>query len=163
MAPHITKENYTSHSTIDIWPKNAMHCSTDVRGVTVRTPISAAALQRFNEVCSSGFGSEDDAAIEKIYVRGINLELQVQLLANSRPRLEVIQLSSILCVLVHFTKYHYHLIIYKIFPSLIMSHTTHVTCEFQICVMRMTDMCCRFGFQLPSAICLTIFLQVQPW
>ena len=76
-SAHITKGDYTPYSTIDIWPKDPGIVHRLVRGVNFRAPIPAAVLQRFTEVSNSRFSSEDDAAIEKIYARGINLELQV--------------------------------------------------------------------------------------
>lgn len=77
-APHITKGDYTPHSAIDIWPKDLGIVLEIAESVNFRAPIAAAALQRFTEASNSGLGSEDDAAVAKIYADEVNLKLPGQ-------------------------------------------------------------------------------------
>ena len=74
-APHIVAGDYTPHSTVDIWPKDLGIVLDVARSAKFKAPLSAAALQQFLAASASGLGSEDDAAVAKIYARNAGLTL----------------------------------------------------------------------------------------
>lgn len=74
-APHIVAGDYTPHSTVDIWPKDLGIVLDVARSANFEAPLSAAALQQFLAASASGLGSEDDAAVAKIYARNAGLTL----------------------------------------------------------------------------------------
>ncbi|MCH9674939.1 MAG: NAD(P)-dependent oxidoreductase [Gammaproteobacteria bacterium] len=74
-APHVVNGDYTPHSAVNIWPKDLGIVLDIAREATFSTPMTAAALQQFLAAAGSGLGTEDDAAVAKVYARNANLEL----------------------------------------------------------------------------------------
>jgi 3-hydroxyisobutyrate dehydrogenase-like beta-hydroxyacid dehydrogenase len=74
-APHIVDGDYTPHSSVDIWPKDLGIVLDIARSAKFSAPITAAALQQFLAASGSGLGSEDDAAVAKVYARNVGLKL----------------------------------------------------------------------------------------
>jgi 3-hydroxyisobutyrate dehydrogenase-like beta-hydroxyacid dehydrogenase len=74
-APHIVAGDYTAHSSIDIWPKDLGIVLDIAKSAKFGAPLTAAALQQFLAAAGSGLGSEDDAAVAKVYARNAGLTL----------------------------------------------------------------------------------------
>ncbi|MFS4579995.1 L-threonate dehydrogenase [Phaeobacter sp. C3_T13_0] len=74
-APHIVAGDYTPHSTVDIWPKDLGIVLDVAKDAKFGAPLTAAALQQFLATSGSGLGSEDDAAVAKVYARNAGLTL----------------------------------------------------------------------------------------
>lgn len=74
-APHIVAGDYTPHSSVDIWPKDLGIVLDVAKSAKFGAPLTAAALQQFLAASESGLGSEDDAAVAKVYARNAGLTL----------------------------------------------------------------------------------------
>ena len=74
-APHIVAGDYTPHSSVDIWPKDLGIVLDVAKSAKFGAPLTAAALQQFLAASGSGLGSEDDAAVAKVYARNAGLTL----------------------------------------------------------------------------------------
>jgi len=74
-APHVVAGDYTPHSAIDIWPKDLGIVLDVARDAKFPAPLTAAAMQQFLAASGSGLGSEDDAAVAKVYARNSNIIL----------------------------------------------------------------------------------------
>ena len=74
-APHIAAEDYTPHSSVNIWPKDLGIVLDIARACSFSAPITAAALQQFLAAAGMGLGAEDDAAVAKVYARNAGLTL----------------------------------------------------------------------------------------
>jgi len=74
-APHIVDGDYTPLSAVDIWPKDLGIVLDIAQSAKFGAPLTAAALQQYLAVSGSGLGSEDDAAVAKVYARNANLTL----------------------------------------------------------------------------------------
>ena len=74
-GPHIVDGDYTPRSTIDIWPKDLGIVLDIARTAKFGAPVTAAALQQFLAASGMGLGSEDDAALAKLYARNAGLTL----------------------------------------------------------------------------------------
>ena len=74
-APHIVDGDYTPHSSVNIWPKDLGIVLDIARSANFSAPITAAALQQFLAAAGMGLGSEDDAAVAKVYARNAGLNL----------------------------------------------------------------------------------------
>jgi len=74
-APHVVTGDYTPHSAIDIWPKDLGIVLDVARDAKFAAPLTAAAMQQFLAASGSGLGSEDDAAVAKVYARNSNVVL----------------------------------------------------------------------------------------
>lgn len=74
-APHIVAGDYTPHSQVNIWPKDLGIALDIARAAGFSAPITAAALQQYMVAVGMGLGSEDDAAIAKVYARNAGLAL----------------------------------------------------------------------------------------
>ena len=74
-APHIVQGDYTPHSSVDIWLKDLGIVQDIAKGAKFSAPITAAALQQFVAASGQGLGSEDDAAVAKVYARNARLKL----------------------------------------------------------------------------------------
>ena len=74
-APHIVAGDYTSHSSVDIWPKDLGIVLDVAKSAKFGAPLTAAALQQFLAASGSGLGAEDDAAVAKVYARNAGLTL----------------------------------------------------------------------------------------
>ncbi|MGE0855551.1 MAG: L-threonate dehydrogenase [Hyphomicrobiaceae bacterium] len=74
-APHIVEGDYTPRSSIDIWPKDLGIVLDIARRAKFSAPITAATLQQFLAASGMGLGSEDDAAVAKVYARNAGLTL----------------------------------------------------------------------------------------
>lgn len=74
-APHIVAGDYTPHSSVNIWPKDLGIVLDIARDAAFGAPITAAALQQFLAAKRMGLGSEDDAAVAKVYARNAGLTL----------------------------------------------------------------------------------------
>lgn len=74
-APHIVAGDYTPHSSVDIWPKDLGIVLDVAKSAKFGAPLTAAALQQFLAASGSGLGSEDDAAVAKVYARNAGLSL----------------------------------------------------------------------------------------
>jgi putative dehydrogenase len=77
-APHVVSGDYTPHSSVNIWPKDLGIVLDIARESKFSAPLTAAALQQFLAAAGSGLGSEDDAAVAKVYARNAGLELPLQ-------------------------------------------------------------------------------------
>lgn len=74
-APHIVAGDYTPHSQVNIWPKDLGIVLDIARSASFSAPITAAALQQYLVASGMGLGSEDDAAVAKVYARNAGLTL----------------------------------------------------------------------------------------
>ncbi len=74
-APHIVNGDYTPHSSVNIWPKDLGIVLDIAKSAKFSAPITAAALQQFLAAAGSGWGTEDDAAVAKVYARNAGLTL----------------------------------------------------------------------------------------
>jgi putative dehydrogenase len=74
-GPHIVDGDYTPRSSVNIWPKDLGIVTDIARSAGFGAPIAAAALQQFLAAAGSGLGSEDDAAVAKVYARNAGLTL----------------------------------------------------------------------------------------
>lgn len=77
-APHVVAGDYTSHSAVDIWPKDLGIVLDAARASKFAAPVTAAALQQFIAASGMGLGREDDAAVAKVYARNAQLALPGQ-------------------------------------------------------------------------------------
>lgn len=66
-APHIVAGDYTPHSSVNIWPKDLGIVLDIARGAGFDAPVTQAALAQFVEAAAMGLGTEDDAAVAKVY------------------------------------------------------------------------------------------------
>lgn len=66
-APHIVEADYTPKSAVNIWPKDLGIVMDIASQHKCTTPLTEAALSQFNEAVMHGYGTEDDAAVAKIY------------------------------------------------------------------------------------------------
>ena len=67
-APHIVDEDYTPRSAVNIWPKDLGIVLDIAKGAGFNAPVTQAALARFRKAAEMGLGSEDDAAVVKVYL-----------------------------------------------------------------------------------------------
>lgn len=74
-APHIVAGDYTPHSSINIWPKDLGIVLDIAKSARFDAPITSAALRQFMTAAEMGHGSEDDAAVAKVYARNAGLLL----------------------------------------------------------------------------------------
>lgn len=74
-APHIVAGDYTPRSSVNIWPKDLGIVLDIAREANFSAPLTAAAFQQFMAAAGSGLGSEDDAAVAKVYARNAGLTL----------------------------------------------------------------------------------------
>ncbi|MGH1578577.1 L-threonate dehydrogenase [Planktotalea sp.] len=74
-APHIVEGDYTPHSQINIWPKDLGIVLDIAKSSQFSAPITAAAMQQYLAAAGMGLGSEDDAAVAKVYARNAGLTL----------------------------------------------------------------------------------------
>jgi len=74
-APHIVDGDYTPRSQINIWPKDLGIVLDVAKSAGFAAPITAATLQQYMVAVGMGLGTEDDAAIAKVYARNGGLKL----------------------------------------------------------------------------------------
>ena len=74
-APHIVAGDYTPHSSVNIWPKDLGIVMDIAKAANFSAPITAVALQQFVEAADMGYGTEDDAAVAKVYARNAGITL----------------------------------------------------------------------------------------
>lgn len=74
-APHIVDGDYSPKSSVDIWPKDLGIILDIAKSAKFGAPLTAAALQQFLAASGSGLGSQDDAAVAKVYARNAGLTL----------------------------------------------------------------------------------------
>lgn len=74
-APHIVAGDYTPHSAVNIWLKDLGIVLDIAKSDTFSAPLTAVALQQFIAAAGQGLGSEDDAAVAKVYARNAGLTL----------------------------------------------------------------------------------------
>ena len=74
-APHIVDGDYTPLSSVNIWPKDLGIVLDIANSAEFSAPITAAALQQFVAAADMGYGSEDDAAVAKVYAENAGLTL----------------------------------------------------------------------------------------
>ncbi|RFC64410.1 NAD(P)-dependent oxidoreductase [Fulvimarina endophytica] len=74
-GPHIVEGDYSPNSMVDIWPKDLGIVLDIAKRAKFGAPLTAAALQQFLAASGSGLGSEDDAAVAKVYARNAGIEL----------------------------------------------------------------------------------------
>lgn len=74
-APHIVAGDYAPHSAVNIWLKDLGIVLDIAREAAFAAPITAAALQQYIAAASLGLGTEDDAAVAKVYARNAGLTL----------------------------------------------------------------------------------------
>ncbi|MEV8468556.1 L-threonate dehydrogenase [Fluviibacterium sp. DFM31] len=74
-APHIVAGDYTPLSSVNIWPKDLGIVLDIAKSAQFSAPITAAAMQQFLAAAGMGLGSEDDAAVAKVYARNAGLTL----------------------------------------------------------------------------------------
>ena len=74
-APHIIEGDYTPRSTINIWPKDLGIVMDIAQNSGFSAPITEAALALFKEAAAQGLGTEDDAALAKLYAKAAGLTL----------------------------------------------------------------------------------------
>lgn len=74
-VPHIVAGDYTPHSCVNIWPKD-LGIVLDIAQTTgFGAPITRAALGQFEKAAEMGLGSEDDAAVAKVYAGQAGVDL----------------------------------------------------------------------------------------
>ena len=74
-APHIVEGNYQPHSAVDIWLKDLGIVLDIAKDAKFSAPVTAAALQQFVAASGQGLGSEDDAAVAKVYAGNAGITL----------------------------------------------------------------------------------------
>lgn len=74
-APHVIEGDYTPRSQVNIWPKDLGIVLDIAREAGFSAPITATALQQYQVAVDMGLGSEDDAAVTKVYARNAGLTL----------------------------------------------------------------------------------------
>lgn len=74
-APHIVDGDYSPKSQINIWPKDLGIVLDVAKSAGFSAPITAAALQQYMVAVGMGLGTQDDAAIAKVYARNVGLKL----------------------------------------------------------------------------------------
>lgn len=74
-APHIVDGDYTPHSSVNIWPKDLGIVLDIAKKAQFSAPITAVAMQQFVAAAGMGHGSDDDAAVAKVYARNAGLKL----------------------------------------------------------------------------------------
>lgn len=74
-APHIVEGDYTPHSSVNIWPKDLGIVLDIAKSSGFEAPISQAAFDQFNAARDMGLGSEDDAAVAKVYAKQAGVKL----------------------------------------------------------------------------------------
>ncbi|MEM1200462.1 MAG: L-threonate dehydrogenase [Pseudomonadota bacterium] len=74
-APHIVAGDYTPHSQINIWPKDLGIVLDIAKSEGFSAPIAAAALEQYMTAVQMGLGTEDDAAVAKVYAHQSGLTL----------------------------------------------------------------------------------------
>ena len=74
-APHIVDGDYTPRSQVNIWPKDLGIVLDIAKSAKFSAPITAAAMQQYLAAAGMGFGTEDDAAVAKVYARNAGLTL----------------------------------------------------------------------------------------
>ncbi|MEM8917204.1 MAG: L-threonate dehydrogenase [Pseudomonadota bacterium] len=74
-APHIVAGDYTPHSQINIWPKDLGIVLEIAKQKQFDAPITTAALEQYSAAVSMGLGTEDDAAVAKVYALNAGLTL----------------------------------------------------------------------------------------
>lgn len=74
-APHIVEGDYSPHSAVDIWLKDLGIVLDIAKSAKFSAPVTAAALQQFVAASGQGLGSEDDAAVAKVYANNAGLTL----------------------------------------------------------------------------------------
>lgn len=72
---HIAAGDYTPHSSVEIFVKDLGIVSDIARAARFAAPLTAAALQQFLAAAGMGLGSEDDAAVAKVYASNSRLRL----------------------------------------------------------------------------------------
>ncbi|GAB5511821.1 MAG: NAD(P)-dependent oxidoreductase [Hyphomicrobiales bacterium] len=66
---HIVKGDYTPHSAVDIFVKDLGIVASESAANNFSTPMTATALDLFQEASAAGMGREDDAALAKLLAR----------------------------------------------------------------------------------------------
>lgn len=74
-APHIVDGDYSPKSSVAIWPKDLGIVLDIAAAAGFEAPVTAAALDRFQEAAHMGLAGEDDAAVIKVYARDAGLSL----------------------------------------------------------------------------------------
>lgn len=74
-TPHIVDGDYTPRSQVNIWPKDLGIVLDIAKSANFSAPITAVALQQFIAAAGMGMGTEDDAAVAKVYARNAGLTL----------------------------------------------------------------------------------------
>ncbi len=74
-GPHVIDGDYRPASAVDIWPKDLGIVLDAARAAKFSAPLTATALQQFLAASGSGLGSQDDAAVAKVYARNAGLTL----------------------------------------------------------------------------------------
>ena len=68
-APHVMSADYTPKSATNIWPKDLGIVMEMAKEKKFSAPLTSVALKQFNEAVLLGHGSEDDAAVAKVYAK----------------------------------------------------------------------------------------------
>lgn len=68
-APHVMSADYTPKSATNIWPKDLGIVMEMAKEKKFSAPLTSVALEQFNEAVLLGHGSEDDAAVAKVYAK----------------------------------------------------------------------------------------------
>ncbi|MEL6838880.1 MAG: L-threonate dehydrogenase [Pseudomonadota bacterium] len=74
-APHIVDGDYTARSSVNIWPKELGIVLDIAKTAGFDAPITATALAQYDKAVAMGLGSQDDAAIAKVYARQAGVDL----------------------------------------------------------------------------------------
>ena len=74
-APHIISSDYTPKSATNIWPKDLGIVMDMANEKNFSAPLTTAALDQFNSAVLLGHGSEDDAAVVKVYAKNNDIAL----------------------------------------------------------------------------------------
>lgn len=74
-APHVVAGDYTPHSQINIWPKDLGIVLETARAAGFDAPIAETALHQYRRAVEMGLGTEDDAALAKVYAAQAGLTL----------------------------------------------------------------------------------------
>ena len=74
-APHIVAGDYTPHSQVNIWPKDLGIVLAAADAVGFEAPITKTALEQYKQAIAMGLGTQDDAAVAKVYAERHGLKL----------------------------------------------------------------------------------------
>lgn len=74
-APHVVDGDYTPRSQVNIWPKDLGIVLDIAADAGFDAPLTTAAIGQFRAAAQMGLGTQDDAAVTRVYARQAGLSL----------------------------------------------------------------------------------------